>query len=138
MIYFGVQLLPQAFNIIALSEGFALLDQRCFNVDEYDIIEPWSNSLKIDPQEPAKWFFDETKFNNPDYPALLFESLNPANDIYLVNHRKLANVVQFFYEWIAREFDFAPRPETAFFLAATIRLFDNEQIKQFTPDPEPF
>lgn len=138
MIYFGVQLLPQAFNIIALSEGFALLDHRFFTVEQYDNIEPWSDTLKIDPQEPAKWFFDETEFNNPDYPALLFESLNPANDIYLVNHRKLANVVQFFYEWIAREFDFAPRPETAFFLAATIRIFDAEQIKQFSPDLEPF
>ena len=138
MIYFGVQLLPQAFNIIALSEGFALLDQRCFTVEQYDNIEPWSNSLKIDPHEPAKWFFDETEFNNPDYPALLFDSLNPANDIYLVNHRQLANVVQFFYEWIAREFDFAPRPEKAFFLAATIRIIDAEQIKQFIPNPEPF
>ena len=138
MIYFGVQLLPQAFNIIALSEGFALLDQRFFTVEQYDNIEPWSNSLKIDPYEPAKWFFDETEFNNPDYPALLFDSLNPANDIYLVNHRTLANVVQFFYEWIAREFDFAPRPEKAFFLASAIRIFDAEQIKQFIPNLEPF
>lgn len=138
MIYFGVQLLPQAFNIIALSEGFALLDQRLFTVEQYDHIESWSNSLKIDPHEPAKWFFDETEFNNPDYPALLFDSLNSANNIYLVNHRKLANILQFFYEWIAREFDFAPRPAKAFFLAATIRIFDEQQIKQFIPDPEPF
>ena len=138
MIYFGVQLLPQAFNIIALSEGFALLDQRLFTVEQFDNIEPWSNALKIDPHEPAKWFFDETEFNNPDYPALLFDSLNSANNIYLVNHRKLANILQFFYEWIAREFDFAPRPEKAFFLAATIRIFDEQQIKQFIPDPEPF
>ena len=138
MIYFGVQLLPQAFNIIALSEGFALLDQRLFTVEQYDNIEPWSNALKIDPHEPAKWFFDETEFNNPDYPALLFDSLNLANNFYLVNHRKLANILQFFYEWTAREFDFAPRPEKAFFLAATIRIFDEQQIKQFIPEPEPF
>lgn len=138
MIYFGVQLLPQAFNIIALSEGFATLDQRLFTVEQYDNIEPWSNALKIDPHEPAKWFFDETEFNNPDYPALLFDSLNSANNIYLVNHRKLANILQFFYEWIAREFDFAPRPEKAFFQAATIRIFDEQQIKQFIPHPEPF
>jgi hypothetical protein len=138
MIYFGVQLLPQAFNIIALSEGFALLDQRLFTVEQYDNIEPWSDTLKIDPHEPAKWFFDETEFNNPDYPALLFESLNSANQLYLVNHRKLANVIQFFYEWIAREFDFAPRPEKAFFLASAIRIVDAQQMKQFIPDPEPF
>ncbi len=138
MIYFGVQLLPQAFNIIALSEGFARLDQRLFTVEQYDNIESWSNSLKIDPHEPAKWFFDETEFNNPDYPALLFDSLNSANNIYLVNHRKLANILQFFYEWIAREFDFASRPEKAFFLASTIRIFEAEHIKLFIPDPEPF
>jgi hypothetical protein len=138
MIYFGVQLLPQAFNIVALSEGFARLDQRFFTVEQYDDIEPWSDALKIDPQEPAKWFFDETEFNNPDYPALLFDSLDKGNAISLVNHRKLANVVQFFYEWIAREFDFAPRPEIAFFLASAIRIFDAEQMKQFIPDPEPF
>ena len=137
MIYLGVQLLPQAFNIIALSEGFALLDQRLFTVEQFDNIEPWSNALKIDPHEPAKWFFDEAEFNNPDHPALLFESLNPANDIYLVNHRKLANAAQFFYEWIAREFDFAPRPEKAFFLASAIRIIDVQQMKKFIPDPEP-
>jgi len=138
MIYFGVQLLPQAFNVVALSEGFARLDQRFFTVEQYDNVEPWSNALKIDPHEPAKWFFDETEFNNPDYPALLFQSLNPANHIYLVNHRNLANAVQFFYEWIAQEFDFASRPEKAFFLASTIRIFEAEQIKLFIPDPEPF
>ena len=137
MIYLGVQLLPQAFNIIALSEGFALLDQRLFTVEQYENIEPWGNALKIDPHEPAKWFFDETEFNNPDYPALLFESLNPANNIYLVNQRKLADIAQFFYEWIAREFDFAPRPEKAFFLASAIRVFDAQQIKPFTPNAEP-
>jgi hypothetical protein len=138
MIYFGVQLLPQAFNIVAVSEGFAQLDQRLFTVEQYDDIEPWSQALKIEPQEPAKWFFDESEFNNPDYPALLFDSLDKSNTIYLVNHRILANVVQFFYEWIAREFDFAPRPETAFFLASAIRIVDAKQMKLFIPDPEPF
>jgi hypothetical protein len=138
MIYFGVQLLPQAFNIVAVSEGFARLDQRFFTVEQYDNIEPWSDALKIDPQEPAKWFFDETEFNNPDYPALLFDSLDKGNAIYLVDHRNLTNVAQFFYEWIAREFDFAPRPETAFFLASAIRIVDAKQMKLFIPDPEPF
>ncbi len=138
MIYFGVQLLPQAFNIVAVSEGFAQLDQRLFTVEQYDNIKPWCDALKIDPQEPAKWFFDEAEFNNPDYPALLFDSLGKHNAIYLVNHRKLANVVQFFYEWIAREFDFAPRPETASFLASAIRIVDANQMKLFIPDPEPF
>jgi len=28
MIYFGVQLLPQAFKIVALSQGFALIDDN--------------------------------------------------------------------------------------------------------------
>ncbi len=33
MIYFGVQLLPQAFKIVALSQGFALIDEHCFTVE---------------------------------------------------------------------------------------------------------
>jgi len=53
MIYFGVQLLPQAFNIVAVSEGFAQLDQRFFTIEQYDNIKPWSDALKIDPQEPV-------------------------------------------------------------------------------------
>ena len=137
MIYFGVQLLPQIFKIVALSEGFALLDQQCFYDQEYDKIEPWSNSLKIDPHESAKWFFDEQQFNSHNH-GFIFESFDEYNSIYLVNHRMFANVVQFFYEWIAREFDFAPRPEKAFFLASAIRILDRQQIKHFIPDTEPF
>jgi hypothetical protein len=56
----------------------------------------------------------------------------------MVNHRKFANVVQLFYEWIAREFDFASRPESAFFLAYAIRIVDAKQMQLFIPDPESF
>lgn len=138
MIYFGVQILHQTFQIVALSQGFALIDQRCFSVEDYDQIEPWSDSLKIDPHESAQWFFDEQEFNNSDNHGFIFESLDPCNSIHLINHRNLSNVVQFFREWIAREVDFAPRPETAFFLASAIRIFDAQQIKHLIPDPEPF
>jgi len=138
MIYFGVHLLPQAFKVVALSQGFALIDDKYFNVEEYDKIKPWIDSIKTDPDEPAKWFFDEKEFNNPDYPGFVFESLDGCNSIFLVNHRKLANMIQFFYECIVQEFYFAPIPETAFFLASAIRIFDNVQIKHFFPDPEPF
>jgi hypothetical protein len=62
----------------------------------------------------------------------------PCSSLSMVNHRKFANVVQFFYEWIAREFDFAPRPESTFFLASAIRIVDAKQMKLFIPDPEPF
>lgn len=138
MTYFGVQLLPQAFKIVALSQGFALIDECCFNVEEYDKIKPWINSVKINPYESAKWFFDEKEFNSVDYPGFVFESLDESNSIFLVNHRKLCNAFQFFREWIAREFDFAPRTEPAFFLASAIRIFDDKHLIHFTPDNYPF
>ena len=139
MIYFGVQLLPQAFKVVALSQGFALIDDKFFGVEQYDQIIKWSNSLKSNTDEPAQWFFDEKDFNNPDYPGLVLESLDDCNAIFLVNHRKLVNVLQFFYEWIAREFDcyFTPKPETAFFLASAIRIFDDKQLIRFIPDDYP-
>ena len=137
MIYFGVQLLPQAFRVVALSQGFALIDERCFNDEQYDQIMPWSDSLKISTDETAQWFFDEKEFNNADYPGFVFESLDECNSIFLVNHRKLVNVIQFFYEWIAREYYFSPIPETAFFLASAIRIFEAKQVIQFIPDPQP-
>ncbi len=140
MIYFGVHLLPQAFKVVALSQGFALIDEKYFSVEQYDNIKPWIESVKINPYESAKWFFDEKEFNTADYPGFVFESLNDWNAIFLVNHRKLVNVMQFFYEWIAREFDcyFSPKPETAFFLASAIRIFDDKHLIHFTPDNYPF
>jgi len=140
MIYFGVQLLPQAFKIVALSQGFALIEEKYFNIEQYDKFKPWIDSVKIDPDEPTKWFFDEKEFNNPDYPAFVFESLDQNNSIFLVNHRKLVNVMQFFYEWIVRELDcyFTPKPETAFFLASAIRIFDDKHLVPFVPDDYPF
>jgi hypothetical protein len=108
MIYFGVQLLPQAFKVVALSEGFAFINEHYFNIEEYDKIKPWIDSVKINPDESAKWFFDEKEFNNADYPGFVFESLDECNEIFLVNHRKLVNMMQFFYECIAQEYYFAP------------------------------
>lgn len=137
MIYFGVELFHQTIQIVALSEGFARIDERCFSDEDYHLIEPWSDSLKIDPHESARWFFDEKDFNQSHQHRFLFESLDPRNSIHLVNHRILSNVVQFFREWIAREFDFAPRPETAFFLASAIRIVDASQMKLVSPPPKP-
>ena len=126
-------------KVVALSQGFALIDEKYFSVEEYDKIKPWIDSVKINPDESAKWFFDEKEFNTADYPGFVLESLDDCKAIFLVNHRKLVNVLQFFYEWIAREFDcyFTPKPETAFFLASAIRIFDDKQLIRFIPDDYP-
>ena len=138
MIYFGVHLLPQACKVVALSQGFALIGEKYFNVEEYDKFKPWIDSIKIDLDEPAQWFFDEKEFYNTEYQGFVFEFLDQCNSIFLVNHRKLVNVIQFFYEWIAREYHFSTIPETAFFLASAIRIFDAKQLTHFIPDPESF
>jgi hypothetical protein len=135
MIYVGVQLFPDSFRVAALSKGFALLDHHYFSVDEYDKIKPWIDSLKIYPRESTKWFFDEKEFNDTQYAECVFDSLNESNVIYLVKHRPLVNFMQFFYEWIAREFHFATRPEPEFFLASAKRLFNSKQIKPYSLDP---
>lgn len=135
MIYFGVQLLPEAFKVVALSEGFALLDERCFTDKEYDKIKPWVDSVKIDSHESARWFFDEMEFKNYEHGFIL-GFLNQSDSINLINHRKLSNVVQFFRESVSRDFYFTPTPETAFFMASAVRLFDNEQIILLDHDTE--
>jgi len=138
MIYFGVQLLPQAFKVVALSQGFALIAENYFNVEQYDKFKPWIDSVKTESDEPAQWFFDEKEFYNTEYPGFVFEFLDECNSIFLVNHRKLVNVIQFFYEWIAREYHFSPIPDTPFLLASAMRTFDDKQLKQFIPDNFPF
>ena len=136
MIYFGVSLFHNCFKIVALSEGFAPLDENTFHVKQQNKLQQWIASLKIQPTEPAQWFFDELEFNNPDYPSSVFHFNDDYNSIYLVNHRKLLNVVQFFYEWLAREQAFPLMQETAFFLASSIRIFDAKELKPFKPKPQ--
>jgi hypothetical protein len=138
MIYLGVKLFPESFKVTALSQGFALLGKRYFTVDKYDKIKPWIDSIKIYPRESTRWFFDDKEFNDSQYAECIFDSLNDSNVIYLVNHRALLNITQFFYEWIAQEeLYFTPRPDPEFFLASAIRLFNSKQIKSYSLDLVP-
>jgi hypothetical protein len=134
MIYCGVQLYPGSFKIVALSEGFALIDEQFFHIDNHCDLTSWINSLKADPLEEIQWFFDEGEFNNKQYPAQLFHHLANDDDILLVNHRKLINIIQFFYEWMAQEEIFHMMPTKAFVLASAPRIFSEQELVSFYPD----
>ena len=52
------------------------------------------------------------------------------NKIYMVNHRKLLNIIQFFYEWSkGQEEYYLMDMNKAFLLASSVRLFDSEYMK---------
>jgi len=138
MIYVGVKLFRNGFKIVALSEGFATIGKRYFTIGQFDKLNPWLNSLKLHSDEQARWFFDELEFNHPKYPGMAFQLLNDDNTIYLVNHRKLINVVQFFHEYLVWLQARPIKKEIAFFLASATRIFDEENLKPYYPDEEPF
>lgn len=131
MIYCGVQLYPSAFKIVALSSGFALLAEQYFHCDNHVDVTSWINSLKLDPLEKIHWFFDEREFNNNQYPAQLWRHRINNEAVFLVNHRQLINLMQFFYERLAQEELLHTIPTKAFILASTVRIFKEQELVAF-------
>ena len=142
MLYFGVDLYYESFKIVALSEGFALLGERYFEFKKHDEFQKWTDSLKREPAEICCWFFDEHKFEKLDDPDSIFpwgdEHHDNSNYVYMVNHRKLINFYQFFYQWIIHEHDFFVNVEKAFILASSVRIFDTELIKPLEENSKSF
>ena len=128
MIYCGVQLYPAAFKIVALSEGFAFIDEQSFANENQDRLMPWIDDLKSDPVEEVKWFFDEFEFKNDKYQGQILNLMKNNQHIFLVNQRKLINLIQFFYEWIALEEMYHMIPGKAFFLASAVRIFNEQEL----------
>jgi len=62
------------------------------------------------------------------------EKIKNDATIFLAHHRQFFNGRQCFYEWIARRFDFALRPESAFLLASANIIFDDKQLTCFISD----
>ena len=129
MIYCGVQLFPHACSIVALSEAFAIIDQDHFAIDNYHRAEQWLDSLKLEPFEEMKWFFDENDMKKHEKSAMMLQSMMDEDDIFVIKHRKIGNIMQFLYEWMAQESMLLPAPDKAFILASAVRLFDeNERV----------
>ena len=130
MIYYGIDLHHDSLEIAALSEGFAHLESKYFTCDEFHKLHNWADSFKFKPDEICYWFFDDFEFNKYDHPLSLFPYYDTNNKIYLVNHRKLLNLIQFFYEWsIEKEEYYILDLNNAFLLASSVRLFDFENMK---------
>ncbi len=138
MIYCGVQLFVESFQIVALSEAFAIIDQRNFPADQHDNAKPWLESLKTRPDEKVQWFFDEQNISAYKHTAITLTWIMDGNETFVIDHRKLANLMQFFYEWMAQEATFFPAPDQAWILASAVRLFDDSQRRPYYIDDLPY
>ncbi|MDI6794751.1 MAG: hypothetical protein QME81_18105, partial [bacterium] len=100
MLYCGFDLFHSSFRGVILSDGFAFLDHKFFQVEPQSsqscqAIYEWIGFFKKNPQEDCLYFFDEWQFKNREYAHSLFLSLNDPERIYLIEHRKLLDIIQF-------------------------------------------
>ena len=140
MLYFGVKLNSNGYKITVLSESFACLDIKYFDAKDFENLYNWADSFKYKDLEKCYWFFDEYNFNK--YAAAASNFTAPgfyldlySSDIYLVNHRKLLNIIQFLYEWAVHTESYLTLDiDMSFLLASAFRLFDSDDFKYFKPE----
>ena len=138
MLYLGVELFSYAFTITALSDGFARLGQKNFRLSNSNSWQYWVNQLKVNPQEPLRWFLDAADFQNPDYPAHLFDLSGEFSTVYLVNHRALCNLRQFLYERLGTTNGRNNDLEMSFVLASANRIFTEHDLELIYPEHDDF
>jgi len=149
MIFLGIQLFPNAFKMTALSSNFALLTNGCFAADNCCILDTQLEKLKLEADEPITWFFDEFEFNDPKLPGKFFQLVDHCKTIYLVNHRKLTDLVQLIHDWNGYQFNpkaatnhnltrIPARPDISFFLASAKKVFNDDHLTLVRWDDEPF
>ena len=129
MLYLGVKLYKNSFKITALTEGFAHLGAKYFGIEENNYARQWINSIKNKSNEACSWFFDEFNYTENSKDSFKFCYDNENDYIYLINHRKLQNIIQFIYEFALKTeepimFDI----DSTFILASAVRLFSFEEI----------
>lgn len=128
MLYCGLSLSPSAFTALILSGGFAPLDRRVFHISEQKpepLFQNWLNSFKQNPQEPCLFFFDESEFEKYPYAHQLFLPITEPDKIYLIDRRKILDMIQFLRTRIEVDFAFhlsIDQPE--YVLASAVRIFD--------------
>ena len=134
MLYFGVNLCDHSFKITVLSESFAHIETRYFNKKENQL-NKWIDSFKTNISEKCIWYFDEFNFNNHKDTFLTLSFDYYCSDIYLVNHRKLLNIIQFLYEWAVHTESYLTFDiDHTFILASSTRLFDYGDIKYYNQE----
>lgn len=132
MIYFGVNLNCNSFRITALTDGFANLGTKYFNSEEVTKVRQWINSIKYNANEPCYWFFDAINYTkNRGETDFQYCHENENDYIYLINHRKLKNIIQFMNEFVSKIDPIMFDVDTTFILASAVRLFSFEEIESF-------
>ena len=132
MLYCGIFLHADSFKITILTDGFAHLSTKYFKSEEYETMHQLIGSFQLNNDECCSWFFDEKNFNDKIKCASIFNFNEERQKIYLVNHRKLANMLQFLREWIIEtEIILMCEIDTSFILASSIRLFDCNDMGLF-------
>ncbi len=138
MIYCGVRLNIESCDIVVMSDAFAEIDKRNFSDYQHDKISAWLELIKNSPDEKIQWFFDENDLRENKYIAILIKESIDENNLFVISHRKLANIIQLFYEWIVQETIFSSVPGKAWFLASDVRLFDEKERIPFVIEDFPF
>ena len=128
MLYLGVNLKIKCFKITVLSESYAFIETKYFDVEEIGRFYKWINSFKYNIHEKCCWFFDEYSFNKYSDTHSYFEFGN--DEVYLVNHRKIINIIQFLYEWAVHTESYLTFDiEESYLLASTFRIFNQNDFK---------
>ena len=117
--------------ITALTEGFAHLGTKYFESKEDNKVRQWINSIKNISNEACSWFFDEFNYKN-NKTDFHYCHENKNDYIYLINHRKLKDIIQFIYECVVKlEVHIMSDIDSTFILASAVRLFCYEEIKSY-------
>lgn len=139
MLYIGVVLQDQCLKVTVLSESFANLGSKYFYASEARCFYDWLNSHKRNPVESCVWYFDDSNFKKCKNILSNFCFDFYCNDVYLVCHRKIVNIIQFLYEWALHcenylTFDI----DQSLILASSARLFDSDEFRFYNPDSVKF
>jgi hypothetical protein len=134
MIYLGVNILENQFNIVALDDAFCFIEKNSFEFKQTDKIKPWVTLLKTNCHELTKWYFDELEFNKKTFPKDAVKQFDKLHKIYLVNHRKLIETVNLFYRFSLYQFNLATKMDTTFVLAAADKIIDDKFVRYYLDD----
>jgi hypothetical protein len=140
MILLGIKPISQNdFKIVALSDNFILIDHFILHNLYYSYLEleNWLNKIKFDTFETLKWFFDDLDIMERKIPCNLFQKIQGHNLAFSVNHRKLMEFIQFFYDYSIFASNSASPICPVFFLASAQRFISESFILKLNLDLEP-
>jgi hypothetical protein len=133
MIYLGVQVEQHKISVVALSSQFAPLGKARFRSRDLAGIVDWVGKLSVNAHERKNWYFDSVQFHSH---FIRLHHFGPCyNDgFYLVDHRKLNEIVKAFYDYSLFEFNRVRQNGIAYFLASARRFMPPQFIRTFNTD----